>query len=77
MLPSTCLLTMNLFIDLSVEEEQEFRLWAQDNYIPLSPIPGIWHPVIQDECAKINKTVSLKEDFFDEASIFEESEDFD
>ena len=26
----------------------------RDNYKPLDPIKGIWHPVIQDECAKMN-----------------------
>jgi hypothetical protein len=45
---------MNLFRNLSPEEEQSFRQWARDNYQPFEPIDGVWHPVIQDECARIN-----------------------
>ena len=43
------------FRKLNKEEEQEFRQWARDNYRPLDPIEKIWHPVVQDECLKINK----------------------
>ncbi len=46
---------MKLFRDLSPDEEQEFRDWARQNYVPYSEIKGIWHPVVQDECVKINK----------------------
>ena len=45
---------MELFRKLDTEEEASFRQWARDSYTPLSPIQGIWHPVVQDECAKIN-----------------------
>lgn len=45
---------MKLFKDLNENQEAEFRQWARDNYAPFTPIEGIWHPVIQDECAKIN-----------------------
>jgi hypothetical protein len=44
-----------LFRKLSSEEEAEFKKWAKDNYKPLQPIEGIWHPIVQEECAKINK----------------------
>lgn len=43
-----------MFRTLTTNEEQEFRAWARANYEPLEEIRGIWHPVIQDECAKIN-----------------------
>lgn len=46
---------MSLFRNLTDEEISEFRQWARENYAPFSPIKGIWHPVIQDECVKINK----------------------
>ena len=36
------------------DEEEEYRQWARDNYKPLDPMKGSWHPVIQDECAKMN-----------------------
>jgi hypothetical protein len=45
---------MQLFRTLDPDEEAEFRAWARTNYDPLSPINGVWHPVIQDECRKIN-----------------------
>jgi hypothetical protein len=43
-----------LFRQLDDNEEQSFRQWARDNYVPFEPIKGIWHPVIQAECSKIN-----------------------
>ncbi len=46
---------MNLFRTLSTEEEIEFRQWARENYKRFSPISGIWHPVVQDECRKMNE----------------------
>jgi hypothetical protein len=46
---------MNLFRELSEEEKEDFRKWARENYIPFSPIQGIWHPVVQEECTRINK----------------------
>jgi len=45
---------MNLFRDLSEEEEAVFRKWAHDNYRAFAEINGTWHPVVQDECVKIN-----------------------
>tara|TARA_R110002110_G_scaffold11275_5_gene54519 strand:- start:917 stop:1105 length:189 start_codon:yes stop_codon:yes gene_type:complete len=47
---------MSLFRPLSPKEEQEFRTWARDNYKPFSSIKTIWHPIVKDECLKINKT---------------------
>lgn len=44
-----------LFRDLAKEEEMEFREWARLNYKPLSEIKGTWHPVVQQECVKINE----------------------
>lgn len=39
---------------LSVGEAEEFKQWARQNYEPFSPIKGIWHPVVQQECVDIN-----------------------
>lgn len=50
---------MKLFKDLNENQENEFRQWARENYQPLTPIEGIWHPVIQDECARINAAHDL------------------
>jgi hypothetical protein len=30
------------------------RQWARDNYKPLEPIEGTWHPIVQHECVKMN-----------------------
>ena len=46
---------MKLFRNLTTKEEDEFRQWARDNYEPFSEIKGVWHPVVQDECVKINQ----------------------
>lgn len=46
---------MKLWEDMSPEEEIDFRRWARENYKPFEPIKGIWHPVVQDECVKINR----------------------
>ena len=45
---------MNLFKPLTAEEEKEYRKWARDNYVPFEPIKGVWHPIVQDECVKMN-----------------------
>ena len=46
---------MKLFRDLNEQEAQVFRDWARKNYKPLTPINGVWHPVVQDECRKMNE----------------------
>lgn len=46
---------MNPFRELSPKEEREFRQWARNNYLRHTPIKGVWHPVIQDECVRINQ----------------------
>jgi hypothetical protein len=51
---------MKLFNDLSPEQEEDFRQWAQENYEAFSSINGCWHPVIQDECRLINEKASLE-----------------
>ncbi len=50
---------MDLFLQLDSTEEQKFRQWARDNYVPLEPISGVWHPAVQDECAQINQEYKL------------------
>lgn len=50
---------MKLFRELTNNEETKFRQWARANYVAWSPISGLWHPVIQDECQLINKEADL------------------
>jgi len=52
---------MNLFKDLTTEEEIEFRQWARDNYICFSDISGIWHIIVQNECQKMNSEAYLED----------------
>ncbi|NIN00479.1 MAG: hypothetical protein GTO24_21075 [candidate division Zixibacteria bacterium] len=42
-----------VFRELSPEEELEFRQWAHDNWSVGDEINSTWHPVVQDECRKI------------------------
>ena len=44
-----------LFRKLEYGEDLEYRQWARENYKPLDPIKGVWHPVIQDECKMMNE----------------------
>jgi hypothetical protein len=50
-----------MFKPLTEAEEKSMRKWARDNYKPLSPINGTWHPIVQAECVRINAeyTVNL------------------
>ena len=43
-----------LFKQLSEEEKPEYRKWARDNYRAGSDVKGVWHPVVRDECKRIN-----------------------
>jgi len=43
-----------LFKSLSDEEEKEFREGARSDYVPMTKINPVWHPVYRDECNKIN-----------------------
>ena len=54
---------MKLFRDLSVEEQERFRQWARENYKPLTPISGVWHPVVQDECRRMNQETGQNVNF--------------
>ena len=41
---------MKFFRELTEEEKEGFRKWARENYKVYSPIKGIWHPIVQEEC---------------------------
>ncbi len=44
----------DLFKRLSEEEQDEYRMWAINNYTPGTHISGLWHPVVRKECERIN-----------------------
>jgi len=48
-------MALGLFRVLGPDEEPEFRQWARDNYQPGDQISDLWHPVVVDECNKINQ----------------------
>jgi len=64
--------TSTLFRNLTPEQQRQFRVWARMNYRPFDPIQGIWHPVVQDECVKMNAEAVLPEPL---RTIAEESDD--
>jgi hypothetical protein len=43
-----------IFKTLTHEEETTYREWARDYYTIFEPINGVWHPVTQAECVKMN-----------------------
>ncbi len=43
-----------MFKKLSEAEAKEFREWARENYKAGEAISQAWHPVVQEECARIN-----------------------
>ena len=45
---------MNLYRELTEQEEVEFRQWARDNFNPLTDtVDSLWHPIVKNECNKI------------------------
>jgi hypothetical protein len=50
---------MKLFRQLTDIEAKDFQAWARANYHPHSQISGVWHPVIQAECVKMNEEQDL------------------
>jgi hypothetical protein len=48
-----------MFRALTAKEEANFRKWARTNYKPGTEISGVWHPVVQDECVRINRQGAL------------------
>jgi hypothetical protein len=43
-----------LFKKLSPKKEAEFRAWARKNHHPGDKIDPLWHPIVKDECEKID-----------------------
>ena len=50
---------MELYRSLTAEEEDSFRSWARENYVPFSEIKGVWHPSVQAECVLMNSEAGL------------------
>jgi hypothetical protein len=52
--PLACMHCKMLWKKLTKSEEKQFREWARKKYKPLTAIDGFWHPIVQNECVKIN-----------------------
>lgn len=50
-------MSLDIWRDLPPEEESEFRKWTRENYHKGDVINELWHPVVRDECNKINADV--------------------
>ena len=55
---------MPLFKTLSPAEEAEYRASARERYTPFEEISGVWHPIYQDECVKMNAEKGYSDDAF-------------
>ena len=44
---------MNLFRELSGPEQESFRHWARENWNVGDKVSPVWHPVVQEECARM------------------------
>lgn len=44
-----------MFRKLNKKEEKDFRRWARDNFKLNTEIDDGWHPVVRDECRKMNE----------------------
>ena len=46
---------MDIYRDLSEQEQEDFKKWARDNYEPFTEINESYHPVVKAECELINE----------------------
>lgn len=46
-----------MFRELSDGDKERFREWARNNYTPFTEVDSLWHPVVQEECERINEEV--------------------
>lgn len=44
-----------IFRSLTPDEVTTFRIWARKNYRAGDIINELWHPVVREECERINK----------------------
>jgi hypothetical protein len=42
------------FRRLPPDDEAAFRKWARENYTPGDEVRGIWHPIVREECERMN-----------------------
>jgi hypothetical protein len=62
---------MKLFKTLSPAEEAEYRAAARAKYTPFDSINGVFHPVYQDECVKMNAELGYSDSAMPNLPSFE------
>lgn len=45
----------HLFRALDPAEAERFREWAREHHRPGEPVSPLWHPVVRDECERIDE----------------------
>lgn len=53
------------FRHLSHKEAKEFRAWTRKNYTVGDPINTAYHPVVQEECHRLNRNKLVHDTYFD------------
>ena len=61
---------MMMFKQLTDADKVKYQEWARENYTPFGVIEGIWHPVVQRECADINRRADAEARAQVEAELF-------
>ena len=47
------------FRQLDDDDIEKFRQAAREKYVLFTPIDGIWHPIYQAECVKMNHEAAI------------------
>jgi hypothetical protein len=50
-----------LFRSLDPAEEKSFRAWAREHHDPGSPVNTLWHPVVRDECERMDREEAARQ----------------
>jgi|TARA_Y100000034_G_scaffold133551_1_gene199322 uncharacterized CHY-type Zn-finger protein len=58
----------DIFRNLNAEEEETFRQHTRETYKPHSEINPVWHPVVRDECRRINENTKFCADCGEEVT---------
>jgi len=44
-----------LFRELNDDEVNQFKQWARDNYVLGTEVSKLWHPVVREECERMEQ----------------------
>lgn len=60
---------MNIYRILNEKETKEFQQYAKENYVPGTMINPIWHPVVKEECKRMNTKEYLVNEYKGEFDV--------